>query len=66
MKIVELMCDYCEKRAKGDDCHFNLPKGWFVLGFHSQSFVAADDWRVTHHFCSSECLDRAIKITKAT
>jgi len=60
MKKQELVCDGCGKTSEGDAQHFKLPKGWYVLGFHAQSFVAPDDWRVTHHFCSSECLDKVM------
>jgi len=59
---LELTCDYCGKTAKGDEYHYGLPKGWYVLGFHCQSYLAYDDWRITHHFCSSECMDKAVKV----
>ena len=59
----ELICDYCGKVGVGDEHHFSLPGGWYVIGYHAQSFVAHDDWRITHHFCSFKCLDKAIKIT---
>jgi len=62
VKKEELICDYCGKVSKGDEHHFNLPKGWFVLGFHCQSFVAPEEWRVTHHFCSSECLNSGVRV----
>ena len=64
MKKQELVCDGCGKTAKGDEQHFKLPKGWYVMGFHAQSFVAPDDWRVTHHFCSSECLEKVMNAPK--
>lgn len=64
MRRLELTCDNCGKTEKGDEYHYGLPKGWYVLGFHCQSFVAHDDWRVTHHFCSAECMDKAVHITK--
>jgi len=63
MKVEELVCDNCGKKAKGDEHHFRLPKGWSVVGFHSQSFVAYDDWRVTHHFCSAECMNTIMDVT---
>ena len=63
MRKQEIICDGCGKTAKGDEHHFALPKGWFVVGFHSQTFVAYDDWRVIHHFCSSECMDKVMNVT---
>ena len=62
MKKQELICDYCGKVSKGDDHHFSLPAGWYVLGFHGQSFVAPDDWRVINHFCSSECFNSGVRV----
>lgn len=62
MRKVELVCDYCGKVEPGGEEHFNLPKGWCVLGFHCQRFLAVDDWRITHHFCSQKCIDAAVKI----
>lgn len=58
----EVICDYCGKREDGEEYHYGLPKGWYVLVYHSQSFVAVDDWRITHHFCSKECMLKAIKV----
>jgi hypothetical protein len=57
MKRLELICDHCGKVGKGDDNHFSLPKGWYLLGFHCQTFLAPDEWRVTNHFCCTECLN---------
>ena len=59
----ELICDYCGKIAKGEENHYSLPKGWYLLGYHSQTFLV-DDWRATHHFCSRDCLDKAVVIQK--
>jgi len=63
MRKLELICDSCGKTAKGDEEHCNLPEGWYIVGYHAQSFVAYDDWRVTHHFCSSECLNKVMDVT---
>ena len=63
MKIQELMCDHCGKRAKGDEYHYRLPKGWYILVYHCQTYLAWDDWRVMHHFCSWECLSAEVKVT---
>ncbi len=63
MEKIELICDGCGKIAKGKENHFGLPKGWVVVGFHSQTFVGYDDWRVTHHFCSFECMNKIMDVT---
>ena len=63
MKDVKLICDSCGEEDHGSENHFDLPLGWIVLGFHSQRFAAYDDWRVTHHFCSRECMDKAVKVS---
>ncbi len=62
MRTLELTCDNCGKKAKGDEYHYGLPKGWYVLAYHCQSYLAHDDWRVTHHFCSLECMTEAVKV----
>ncbi len=63
MERIELLCDHCGKTEKGDEHHYGLPKGWYILGYHCQSWCAPDDWRVKHHFCSWECLSAEIKVT---
>ena len=65
MRKLELICDYCGKAEKGDEHHYGLPKGWYVLGYHGQKFLAFDDWRVMYHFCSVECMNKAVKVTRA-
>ncbi len=62
MKKLELICDNCGKTAKGDEHHYGLPKGWYVLGYHGQTYLAADDWRITCHFCCLKCMDEAVKV----
>jgi len=64
MRKLELICDYCGKKAKGEEHHYGLPKGWVVLGFHSQTFIAYDDWRIIYHFCSSECMNKMLNVPK--
>ena len=61
VEVKRLVCDNCGKIVDGEGMPVRLPKGWCVLGYHKQSFAAYDDWRITHHFCSSECLD-AVKV----
>lgn len=63
MRTLELTCDCCGKTEDGDDHHFALPKGWYLVGYHGQKFAAYDDWRVTHHFCSTECMDKIMNAT---
>lgn len=63
MKTLELVCDHCGKRAKGDEYHYGLPGGWYILGYHCQRYLAPDDWRVLNHFCSMECLKAEMVIT---
>lgn len=63
MKRLELICDNCDKVAKGDEYHFGLPKGWYIVGYHCQTYLAYDDWRVLGHFCSFGCLEAKLKIT---
>ena len=63
MRRLELICDNCGKIAKGNEYHYGLPKGWYVVGYHCQTYLAYDDWRVMGHFCSWECLSEKIKIT---
>jgi len=62
MKKQELICDYCGKVASGGEMEAELPKGWCILGYHCQRFACIDDWRITHHFCSQTCLDKAVKV----
>lgn len=63
MRKLELTCDFCGKTENGDEYHYGLPKGWYILGYHCQRYCY-DDWRVTHHFCSLDCMDKAIKVSK--
>lgn len=56
MKRQELICDNCGKTASGDEHHYNLPEGWFILGYHCRPYLAVDDWRVLGHFCSWDCM----------
>ena len=65
MKREELVCDGCGLVETGDEIHFRLPKGWYVVGYHCQTFVAPDDWRVSHHFCSPECMNKIMDVTLA-
>lgn len=62
MRRLELICDGCGKVAGGDESHFRLPKVWYIVGFHCQTFVGHDDWRVIYHFCSSECMDKVMNV----
>ncbi len=62
MKKLELVCDTCGKAEKGDEHHYGLPKGWYVVGYHCQTFIAYDDWRVLGHFCTFACLLKKINI----
>ena len=64
MRKLELICDYCGQTAKGDEIHWDLPQGWVVLGYHSQTFAGFDAWRVTNHFCSTECMKKAVQVKK--
>lgn len=64
MRRKDLTCDCCGKTEEGDEHHYGLPAGWYVVGYHGQRFLAYDDWRVTHHFCSLDCMDKAIKVSK--
>jgi len=61
MNKVELICDTCGKVEKGTESHFDLPKGWYVLGYHCQTFLGYDDWRIIHHFCSLKCMNEHIR-----
>ncbi len=62
MRRLELVCDNCGEVAKGDEYHYGLPKGWYVVGYHCQSYVAYDDWRVIGHYCSSDCLTNVTRV----
>lgn len=55
---IEYTCDYC-----GAILHNKLPQGWYKLAYHKESFLDINDWRVTHHFCSLDCMDGAVKVT---
>ncbi len=62
MKIQELVCDHCGKHEKGGEYHYGLPKDWYVIGYHCQSYLACDDWRIMYHFCCFDCLCAEIKV----
>ena len=62
MKTLELTCDYCGKTEKGDESHFDLPKGWYLVGYHCQTYAGYDDWRVKFHFCSLNCMNNAVTV----
>lgn len=63
MLIEDLKCDCCGITAHGKEYHYGLPRGWYIVGYHCQSYLAYDDWRVMYHFCSGECLDKTLGIT---
>ncbi len=64
MRREDWVCDYCGKSEKGGEHHYGLPKGWYLLGYHGQSYLAYDDWRAPHQFCSLDCLFKAVKVTR--
>ncbi len=58
---ITLICDYCGKTIETYGFSMvDLPKEWYAIAFHSGHFAAYDDWRVTHHFCCKEHLDKSI------
>jgi hypothetical protein len=62
MRIAtRLKCDNCGKIKEGDEYHYGLPKGWYIVGYHCQRYAAYDDWRALKHFCSWECMIQKIK-----
>ncbi len=62
MRQTLLTCDWCGNKIEVGEFTNGLPEEWFVLGFHKGSFVDKDDWRITHHFCSEVCMNKAVKI----
>ena len=62
MEKVLLICDFCKKEKQVlDQSNFSLPIDWYALAYRKGLFCI-DDWRITHHFCSLECMKNAIKI----
>ena len=62
VEVNQLICDNYGKTENGEPTYFRLPEGWYLLVYQCRSFAGYDDWRVTHHFCSSECMDAAVKV----
>ncbi len=60
MKKTELICDYCGESLPQIECAL-LPKDWYALAYHKGTYCY-DDWRVTHHFCSLNCMNKAVKV----
>ena len=63
MRKLELTFDHCGEIEEGDEYHYRLPKGWYSLGYHCQTYLSYDDWRILHPFYSWECLMSEIKVT---
>ena len=64
MNKFTLICDYCGKEVELNTSCFSirdLPSDWVALAYHKGSFLAFDDWRILYHFCSAECLDKAVR-----
>lgn len=70
MKKIIYCCDNCD--AKAEDY---LPANWFILGFAQVKSIEMPDiklrrplmkfpydWQETHHFCSEECMNEAVKV----
>jgi len=70
METTIYKCDNCGKEAKDV-----VPAGWFLLGFamikHLQfpegiklktPIANKPDWQITHHFCSEQCMNEAVKV----
>jgi hypothetical protein len=58
-EIHELVCDNCGTHAEWTGYH--LPKGWYVLAYHCEDYLAYDDWRPVMHFCSWGCMANKVK-----
>lgn len=66
MLKINYQCDYCGKLEKGYTDENPPPgKGWFTLGYKMPNTeLSQGDWIVTHHFCSSQCMDNAVSVKK--
>ena len=69
MKKEIYICDNCGKEAENI-----VPTGWYILAFAVVKDIETPNvklknpirmnpvWNETHHFCSAECIDEAVKI----
>jgi len=70
MEEIKYICDNCKTEAKD-----TVPAGWFLLGFariKELQFPSGiklkypihdkPEWLVTHHFCSEDCMNGAVKV----
>lgn len=73
MQKISFICDNCGREVVAQ----GVPCDWFILGFYKVRCMGDTElklktpirtqpqWQETHHFCTSECMDEAVKVKSA-